>query len=579
MHFLRTFLFHALVAIAASSVPLSAASAADNLAVVTARVPCATLLATAIEDIGGSGSRITRASEAADRQGITSCIVEGTLAPSIGFRIALPTRTWTQRYLQIGCGGLCGNIAGMVGAADGCVPLNAGGFVQGATDMGHQGMSGDFGRDAQKRIDFAYRAQHLTAVLARKLIRAYYGQPQAYAYFTGCSDGGREALIAAQRYPEDFDGIIAGAAAMSFTTQNGLYHAWQARSNTGPDGKAILVASRLPLLHKAVLDQCDALDGQKDGLISEPRNCHFDPASIQCAAGQTDTSACLSAQEADAVRKFYAGPIDAETGVKLTLGGPLPGSELNWAGVFVPMSADQSFASTMIAESAMPVLYDNSLPQIAKVADVRFNADTFKRLAGVHALYDATNPDLSRFVQAGRKLILWHGLGDPHISPLTTIAYHEALQQRFGDAALQSFERLYLLPGVAHCSGGEGPSQIDLLTPMLEWVEQGKAPGAIIASQADPAKANSFGQPGSPTGSGPDAGPPRGMNPPPAMAAVSGVKSPVQSRPVFPYPQLPRYSGKGDANQASSQIAGPAQYLGSTPAWIGSNYFTPDSYR
>lgn len=556
--------------------PFALAATGKPLEGVPAAVSCASLAATNIEDIGGAGSRISRAAEV-DENGIAQCVVEGTLAPAIGFRIKLPVKTWTQRYLQIGCGGLCGNIAGQIGAADGCAPLTAGGFVQGATDMGHQGMAATFGNDPQQRADFAYRAQHLTAVLAKQLIRSYYGRPQAYAYFTGCSDGGREALMEAQRYPEDFDGIIAGAAAMNFVVQNGLYHAWQARANTGPDGRAILVASRLPILHQAVLAQCDALDGQVDGLLTDPRACHFDPAAIQCPASQADTSACLTTAEVTAARKLYDGPRDPQSGERLTAGGPQPGSELQWAGVFVPMSADQPIFSTQIAEEALRyVLFETNPPAGFKLADLAFTRDTFTQLVKTHPLYGATNPDLARFAAAGHKLILWHGWSDPHISPLNTIAYHEALRSQLGDKAVAGFERLYLLPGVAHCSGGEGPSQLDLLSPMLGWVEHGEAPDAILTTQPDPKQHNSFGQPGGANGAQPpaDAG-----GPPPGMMPLPAATSAVKSRPVYPYPAVARFSGKGDANLAASQQPGAPLFTGTLPAWIGSGLFVPYTFR
>jgi hypothetical protein len=189
---------------------------------------CADLLELDLTDIGGVGSRVTHAAGAQDR-GVAVCVVEGTLAPSIGFRVQLPQTIWTGRYLQVGCGGLCGQVSLRVGAAEGCAPLGAGGFAIASTDMGHQGQGGEFGRDPQKREDFAHRGVHATAVAAKKLIRAFYGREAERSYFSGCSDGGREALVEAQRYPEDFDGIVAGAPAMNFQVQNSLYHAWQAR--------------------------------------------------------------------------------------------------------------------------------------------------------------------------------------------------------------------------------------------------------------------------------------------------------------------------------------------------------------
>ena len=174
-----------------------------SLAAVGARAEtraCTDLLSVDLTDVGGTGSRVTSATRAEDR-GVAVCAIEGTLAPAIGFKVQLPLRTWAGRYLQAGCGGLCGQASLRVGAADGCAPLAAGGFVIASTDMGHQGRGGEFGKDPQKREDFAHRGVHLTAVAAKKLIRAFYGRDAERSYFTGCSDGGREALVEAQRYP------------------------------------------------------------------------------------------------------------------------------------------------------------------------------------------------------------------------------------------------------------------------------------------------------------------------------------------------------------------------------------------
>lgn len=538
------------------------------LAAVPATQACATLNSQDLTALGGAGSRVNSATENNGQ-----CVVSGTLAPSIGFRISLPTRGWTQRYLQIGCGGLCGNIATQVGAAQGCAPLDAGAFVTGATDMGHSGNGSEFGQDPQKRIDFAYRAQHLTAQVAKQLIKAFYGQPQAYAYFNGCSDGGREALIEAQRYPEDFDGIIAGAAALNFQVQNGLYHAWQARVNQGPDGKAILLAARLPLLHEAVLVQCDGLDGQVDRLISDPRSCHFDPASLQCKAGQ-DASQCLSAAEVGVVRKLYDGPRDPASGQRLTIGGPQPGSELAWAGVFVPMSAEQPIFSQKIALDALQnVSFSPNPSATLTLADATFDAATFDRLRTLHPLYDATNPDLSAFAGRGGKLILWHGWADPHISPLNTLAYHQALRKQLGDARAETFERLYLLPGVHHCSGGEGPSQLDLLTPMMSWVERQQAPDAILTTQADSQRPG-FGAPmAPPPGALKGKKPPMGMIGLPVAAADQANAG--RTRLVYPYPEVAVYTGSGDPLQAASYHRGGPIDTAPTPTWRGDDFFKP----
>ncbi len=440
---------------------------ADNiarLAVVKPVSACSALTGVDLNDIGGQGSRVLSASESM-RNDVAVCAVEGRLAPQINFRLELPTGTWAQRYLQVGCGGLCGNINSTVRAADGCKPLDTGAFAVASTDMGHQAADNHFGDDPQKRADFAHRGVHLTALASKKLITAFYGRKAEYAYFSGCSDGGREALIEAQRYPDDFDGIIAGAPALNFQVQKTLYHGWMARSNRGADGKPILLASRLPLLHKAVLAQCDVLDGQIDGLVSDPRICHFDPAVLQCKTA-ADTANCLSAEEVAAVRRFYEGSKDLVSGEHLTLGGPQPGSELAWAGVFVPVSADQPvYSETSALEAIRNVVFEKNPSADFDLNALNFDKKTFDQLRPLHALYDATNPDLSPFASRGGKLILWHGWADPNISPLNTLAYHEAVEAQMGKTRTEAFSRLYMLPGVYHCGGGEGPSLVDLLTP------------------------------------------------------------------------------------------------------------------
>ena len=546
------------------------------LDVVRPTTTCAALATVDLSTIGGAGSKVTTAMETTNAAGQPVCAVEGTLAPAITFAVQLPTEHWTQRYLQIGCGGLCGSMGGSVGAADGCAPLNAGGFVLAATDMGHQDQDGTFGKDPAKRADFAHRAQHVTAVAAKALIQAFYGQPQRYAYFSGCSDGGREALIEAQRYPEDFNGIIDGAGALNFIVQNAVFHAWQARANVGADGKPVLLAARLPLLHAAVITACDALDGLEDGLISNPLVCRFDPAILQCPAAANDTSACLTAAEIAVVRKLYDGPRDAATGTSLTPGGPQYGSELAWAGVYVPEAADGAIFSEKVS---LPVLrnmvFAPDPPADFALADLHFDLATFQKLRLRHRLFDATNPDLGAFADTGGKLMLWHGWSDPHISPINSLAYYTALRTQLGDKRTDAFARLYLFPGMDHCSNGEGPYQMDLLTPMMSWVEGGSAPDAIQARQPRQDAASDFG---APRGAGGMHGP-RAAPVPGAQAAALGPDMRAgaeieRTRPVYPWPATTAWDGKGDPTQAASFGRGPDAAF-QMPAWAGADFFTP----
>ncbi len=231
----------------------------------------------------------------------SACRVRGTIAPGGTIVVRLPVDGWTQRYIQTGCGGLCGSATIGYGQAAGCSVIRDGSVASATTDMGHQGQDdGSWAAgNPQAQIDFAYRGVHLTAQIAKALIKAFYGRAPAYSYFTGCSDGGREGLMEAQRYPEDFDGIAAGAPAINKTVQNTFHHAWSVLANEG----GVLRADRLPLIHAAVLAACDKIDGLADGLIDDPRQCDFDPATLVCPARTT----CLSVAEADVVRKLHDG--------------------------------------------------------------------------------------------------------------------------------------------------------------------------------------------------------------------------------------------------------------------------------
>lgn len=541
----------------------AAMAQAKDLPVVPATTACANLAAVDLTGIGGIGSVVTSASEGRSN-GLAVCTVGLTLAPEINTTVVLPKESWTQRYLQVGCGGLCGMVTLMSGASSGCKVLNTGGFVMAATDMGHSGGmddSGDWGANDQKRADFAYRAQHVTALAVRALIQAYYGQAPAFSYFNGCSDGGREALMEAQRFPDDFDGVIAGAPAMLFQVQNTLYHGWMAASNTRSDGSNILLSKRLPLIHAAVLAACDGQDGVKDGMISQPALCHFDPKTLICAEG-ADPATCLTAKEAEVVAKFYDGPRDPSTGAALTAGQPLYGSELNWQGVYVP---DTSGGPTLSSAVVPPVIrylaFPEPKPQM-QLTDLAFSEATLDALRARHPLYDATMANLGSFESHGGKLIVWHGLADPHISPANTVAYQKAMVAALGQDKVDGFERLYLFPGMAHCGGGDGPSAIDLVTPMLAWVEDGIAPEAIIAQTTE--ERSSFGQPDGDAQQG-NVGP---------QAADLGVPPlPAMTRPVYPWPHVATYSGQGKVTDAANWTEGAAAEVVATRDWPGADLF------
>ena len=556
----------------AVAVPISHAQPAD-LPPVAPIMECSQLAQVDLSGLKDASARVTSTVSVGDAQTGGHCRVLGYVTPKVSFEVHLPLAGWTQRYLQAGCGGLCGNLNVRVSNADGCAPAQRGELAVASTDMGHSSSEAAWQEDAQRRIDFAYRGVHVTALAAKALIEKFYGQKPKYSYFAGCSDGGREALMEAQRYPEDFNGITAGAPAMNFITQNTFYHAWNSRMNTGADGNPILTAHKLPILHAAAVAACDEIDGLRDGLIGDPRACRFDPSVTQCRPGQ-DTTSCLTTAEVNVAREIYRGAHDAQ-GRQLVISGPQPGSELAWQGVYIPNGPGQGVMSTQISTEVIKYMaFPNNPPPGYSLADFRFGLATFKEIAPMHAIYDATDPDLSAFSKAGGKLILWHAWSDSHISPLNTIAYYKAMQERMGESLVARFARLYMFPGGYHCDGGEGPFSVDLLSPILAWVERGSAPNALLASHVVGGRRDAGGRggPDDARGATRDAGA-RGRGPS-APAVID------RTRPVFPYPQVTRYKGSGSIDEAANFEA--ARPTSSSPEkfdWAGSSFFSPGYER
>lgn len=563
------------IAVAVVSLLLGDTYGPQDLAVVAPVVQCESLVDLELVDIGGEGSRV-RSAVIEISDGVEFCVVLGRLAPQIQFEVILPTTTWTQRYMQVGCGGLCGNITLRAGASSGCQILENGGFAMAATDMGHGGMMGDqdgsWALNDQQRADFAYRAQHVVSKTAKKLIAKYYGQAPTFSYFNGCSDGGREALMEAERFPEDFDGIIAGAPAMNFLVQNTFYHAWQGLSNTNKRGEYILMSKKLPAIHQGVLDACDEDDGVKDGLVSQPALCKFDPNDILCddpEEGSIDNITCLTTHEAQVVQKLYAGPQDPITGANLTAGQPEYGSELEWEGVYVPESQESTLMYMNIVPPLLKYLaFDPARPDM-EVTDLEFTEATLTDLRPRHPLYDSVMADLSAFQRCGGKLIMWHGMADPHISPSNTLTLHKKMLSLMGKDVVESFERLYLLPGVAHCGSGQGPSDIDLVTAMLSWVESGHAPDAILTSSTE--SISKFGSP-SPDENEPSSESDNKHN---GQRGSFGAPSslPPMTRPVYPWPYVASFKGQGDLYNASSWTRGAAAEIIPTRHWAGDDFF------
>ena len=366
----------------------------------------------------------------------------------------------------------------------------------------------------------------------------------------------------AQRFPDDFDGVVAGAPAYLLSFLNSYKHTWQYRANTDADGNPIITAEKATVLHNAVLAACDTLDSVADGLLFDPRDCTFDPATLLCPTN-TDAADCLTQDQVDAAKKLYSAPVDAQD-VRYYPGATLPyGSELRWVGGGPPGggSFDKVIADAYLGYLSLP------LPE----QDTSFSADTltfdpssYERLLAMASVYNASSTDLSAFRDRGGKLILYHGWADDSISPTGTIAYYAALQQEMGGLdATQRFARLFMFPGVYHCSGGEGPSHWEMVTPITDWVERGVAPEQIVATQYESDVATTgggFENPteieASPSGApvSPAATPSGPIQPPggPSDEAPSGGA--VRTLPAFPYPLRPQYTGTGDFNQAQNYV-------------------------
>ena len=457
------------------------------------------------------------------------CRVEGYITPTIGFLVRMPTKNWNGKFMMGGCGGPCGNYL-----EDRIDPALVRNYAVVSTDMGHKGTGWQWAfNNLQGQIDFAYRSTHLTAVVAKEVIKTFYGKPAAHNYYFGCSTGGRQGMIEAQRFPTDFEGIIAGAPPWAEVGDSPWFLDWNVLANTGPDGKAILSPDQLPMIHQAALDACDAEDGLKDGIIQNPLACKWDPHSIVCKASAGKD--CLTKAQADVVQKIYDGATNSK-GEKLYAGMPR-GSEDQWKPWLTPRSNQgQSITGYMgFSPSASPAY---------KTSDYNYDTDP-ERNHLTSWLFDPLNPDLSGFKKAGGKLILFHGNNDNNIPVQASVDYYEtAVRTMGGKPQIDSFMRFYTPAAVNHCRSGVGGGSIDWFTALENWVEKGQAPDALIAYH--PVKDYPIVQR--------------------EVTDYGGTYSKLdrfplkqgeydRARPLYPYPAFAKYSGKGDPNDPASYVS------------------------
>ncbi len=458
------------------------------------------------------------------------CRVEGMIAPTVGFLLRMPTSNWNGRFIMGGCGGPCGNY--LEDRIDHALVRN---YAVVTTDMGHKGGGWLFSyQNLQGQIDFGYRATHLTAVVAKEIVADYYGRPADYNYFHGCSTGGRQAMIEAQRFPTDFDGIIAGAPVYDQIGDTPYFIEWNILANTGPDGRSIITRDMLPGLHAAVMKDCDELDGLKDGILQNPLQCNFDPATIEC--DDDSVGFCLTPEQVAVVRKFHDGARNS-AGEKLYFGMPW-GAEDQWA-YFIGENGVQQWPDGRSITGYMG--FDRSAGPGYRLTDFNYDRDP-ARLDMPAVTQSPNNPDLSRFQRAGGKLILFTGWNDNNIPAEASLDYYQSAQRaNGGPEATAEFFRFFMPPAVNHCRGGAGGGEIDWLTAIENWVEKGQAPDQVIAYRpvapypTVPRAIEDYGQIYSKFGRHPLA---------PDYYDTS--------RPVYAYPQVARYSGEGDPADAAS---------------------------
>lgn len=406
------------------------------------------------------------------------------------------------------------------------------------SDMGHTGKGGDglwASHNLQAKLDWGYRATHVVALAGKALTERFYRQMPTRSYYMGCSTGGRQGLQEAQRFPWDFDGIVAGAPPVNLAT---LYmtFVWGIRATHDESGKPVLGAKDLKLLTDAAVAKCDLDDGLKDGIIGDPLHCNFDPAELTCGAGHQDP--CLTPAQVDAAKRVYSGPLTSK-GQRLSPGGPVPGSEYGhwtdergaggpWIQAYVGDDNQRSGYEPLVINGFQYLFFSPEAGPSWKLQDFDFDRD-YKRLGTMEALYDSSNPDLRQFKQAGGKLLVYQGTNDNSVLPRSTIDYYETVERTMGGkAATQDFFRLFVLPGVEHCAGGPGADTVNYLSYLEAWVERGEAPSQLLAAHLhsrDPL-----------------------VHPPQFPLDPKLVEF---TRPVYPYPTRVKYKGRGDPKDAT----------------------------
>jgi feruloyl esterase len=444
------------------------------------------------------------------------CRVQGYVWPQVEFELRLPISNWNGKFLEVGSGGWGGTISFLF-LCDG--PLLRG-YACIASDMGHKSTGNQAlwaFNNLQAQVDFGYRATHVAALAGKAIAGGFYAKAPSESLMLGCSTGGYQGMVEAQRFPWDFNGIVSMAPDVEDEADLAMRIVWHMRNFLDKDGEPVLNSSELQLLHDAALAKCDMTDGVKDGIVGDPVGCRFDPSVLTCKAGQN--TGCLSLQQVEAVKRIYSGPMTSK-GQRISTRGVFPGSELGW-NHYDGDWATQLFKYALFTPSPGPDW---------KITDFDFDRD-YQRL-GIGVPYTDSNPDLRKFKAAGGKLIVSQGGNDTAEIPGAIFDYYEAVERTMGGrAATEDFFRLFVVPGMLHCTSGEGAFAIDYLTYLERWVEHGQAPDVMMSAHV------------------------QGVN----WGEAFRLKFPLDpatpisfTRPVYPYPRRAKYKGSGDPNDAAS---------------------------
>lgn len=393
------------------------------------------------------------------------CRVTASIAPSadsdIRIEVWLPLSGWNGKFQGVGNGAWLGSISTPALAA-----ALARGYAAASTDTGHTGGSASFALGhPEKLTDFGYRAVHEMTVQGKALTSAFYdGAKPQRSYFVGCSAGGKQAMKEVQMYPEDYDGVVAGSPGLNWSGR-ALQTVWVGQAVA----EVPLPAAKFPLVHRAAVAACDALDGATDGLIENPRRCNFDPVELQCAAD--DAATCLTAGEVATVRAIY-NDVQMNPGNRKVVAGLSPGSELGWN----TMAGERPFQPGV--DLFRYIVYGNAEWDFRSFA---WEAAAIEQTRNASAMMDALDTNLVPFFERGGRIVSYHGWADPQISPGSTVDYYESVLAALDNT--RDHYRLFMVPGMAHCGGGEGTDQFDMLTALEQWVEQGEAPASVPAAR------------------------------------------------------------------------------------------------